>query len=329
MQSRRDIDAHILEIARALDSTVHARQLRAAGIDRGHVRARVSSGWMAVIVGLSYGVGPHAQDPTPDMLRRAALLHAGPAALLTGETGAEVLAGWNRGSGRCHVISSASITVSDPRFRFHRSRDRSNLLPAATSRRWPVLEPRLLCLDLARTLDPWQLAFVLCELRYRRHVVIEAFGEFIAIHAHARGMTTLRRALDLVNAGSAGTRGRTEDRARELCASAGIRTMLVNVRGALGIPNEEPDFVVVGARLNIECDGGHHLEPLQAKQDRARDMLAGDLGWRVLRIWWEDIWECPELVIATIRAALAGTMPARAFNEQRWAAGRYELGGYW
>ena len=324
MSSRRDIDRLILGLASVNDSVVHARQLRAAGVDKDHVLRRVRSGWMTPIVGDSYGVGPMAAEPTTSMLRRAALLHGGDQARLTNETGAEVLAGWDRGDGRIHVISPRDIGCGDRRIVFHRTRI-GVVGRAAREQRWPVVDPICLCVNLGTALSPWQLCNVVRELIYRGHLTLDQLQEFVARPRRIAGMSVLRDAVALAVSNSAGTRGRTEDRFLELVRSAGLPVPRVNVRGLMGIPNDEPDFVHCDTRMNFECDGGHHLEPAQEQQDHDRDMMAGRRGWRVRRFWWRDVWDFPELVIAAMRAAFLSNVDPIEYCEHRWQIGRYRL----
>jgi very-short-patch-repair endonuclease len=322
MPRRTDIDARIDAIARANDDVVHTRQLRANGVGPGHVHVRRLNGRLAVIIGGSFGVGPRAADPTTPMLRRAALLHMGPSAMLCGPTAARHLADWDRDRDpSIHVVSPTGSKLADPRFAFHRS----VICASIDHRGLPVLEPTLLALDLATRHDPWQLANLICELRYRRMLTVDRLEATIEAHAHAPGMVPLRHAVGLVRAGSVGTRGRTEDALRLLVEAAGVGEVLVNQRGAMGLPNDEPDFAIVGALLNVECDGGHHLEPEREVQDQARDDVAGARRWRVLRIWWEDVWNRPERVIATMRSAVADPRSAIEYNADRWAGGRHRL----
>jgi primosomal protein N' (replication factor Y) len=52
------------------------------------------------------------------------------------------------------------------------------------------------------------------------------------------------------------------------------------------IPPYVVDFACLGARLVIEADGGQHALP--GDHDR-RDLFLSNRGWRVLRLWNNDI----------------------------------------
>ena len=63
------------------------------------------------------------------------------------------------------------------------------------------------------------------------------------------------------------------------------------------------DFVCFEARLVIEADGGQHAE---SHRDETRDTWLASQGFRVLRLWNNDILRNPEGVFETILAALEG-----------------------
>ena len=61
------------------------------------------------------------------------------------------------------------------------------------------------------------------------------------------------------------------------------------------------DFVCFEARLVIEADGGQHAG---SRGDEQRDAWLKSQGFRVLRLWNNDILKNPEGVFETILAAL-------------------------
>lgn len=70
------------------------------------------------------------------------------------------------------------------------------------------------------------------------------------------------------------------------------------------------DFACREARLVVELDGGQHAD---SERDRRRDLYLSDHGWRVLRVWNNEIIGNPEGAVAVIMAAaaecLGGTHP--------------------
>jgi very-short-patch-repair endonuclease len=68
------------------------------------------------------------------------------------------------------------------------------------------------------------------------------------------------------------------------------------------------DLAYPDHRLAIEADGFRwHSGRMRWQRDRARANDLMLLGWRVIRVTWDDITLRPDHVIASIRAALAST----------------------
>jgi very-short-patch-repair endonuclease len=72
------------------------------------------------------------------------------------------------------------------------------------------------------------------------------------------------------------------------------------------------DFVCQEVRLIVEADGGQHAE--NARDDRRTAFLTSK-GYRVLRLWNNDILQNIEGVAETILAALSTPHPAHAAHE--------------
>lgn len=50
------------------------------------------------------------------------------------------------------------------------------------------------------------------------------------------------------------------------------------------------DFAWVDKKLAIEIDGEHHERfDEQKKRDRAKDLLAESMGWKILRLKWKEV----------------------------------------
>ena len=62
------------------------------------------------------------------------------------------------------------------------------------------------------------------------------------------------------------------------------------------------DFACVSARLVVEVDGGTHSE--RAAYDQHRDRWLESRGWRVMRVFLQQVDEGPEDVAAAIRLEL-------------------------
>ena len=69
-----------------------------------------------------------------------------------------------------------------------------------------------------------------------------------------------------------------------------------------------PDFVCLQARLIIELDGSQHLD--QQTYDEARTRCLQQLGYRVIRLWNDDVLLRIDDALAVIAAALIAPHPA-------------------
>lgn len=290
MTSRRNIDRMINDLAAPTLSVVHARSLRANRISPGRVAIRTSLGTMAVMLPRTYAVGPSCHHPTFEMRCMAGVLAGGALAGLDGAAAAHLLGVWDRRVGSIDVTTRGRPPrgVIDP-WHFHETA--SGLwVPDDSLDVGPIRLVSAVCMiaRFACEATPWQVAFVIGRAVYLRLVTIDEVRAHAARQARRRGNGTLRAAIRLVDAGSAGTRCRTEDCYLTEFAATGIEAPLVNVRGAMGMSRDEPDFVWLDRRVNVESDGGQHEEPVQAADDALRDQEAAERGFRVLRVRSRD-----------------------------------------
>ena len=77
----------------------------------------------------------------------------------------------------------------------------------------------------------------------------------------------------------------------------------------LAIDHYIADFVCLQQRLIVEADGGQHAE---SAHDNRRDAYLKAQGFRILRIWNNDIFENEEAVCDAILAALTAPLPDAA-----------------
>jgi hypothetical protein len=64
------------------------------------------------------------------------------------------------------------------------------------------------------------------------------------------------------------------------------------------------DLAYPGARLGVEYDGEHHLEPTAVRRDLLRQNALRALGWSVLRFTSDDVLRAPRRLAAQVAAAL-------------------------
>jgi very-short-patch-repair endonuclease len=262
---------------------------------------------MAMLLPRTYAVGPQCGTPTFEMKCAAGVLHGGPGARIDGSSAAALLELWDRHDGTVHVaVPRGCRAMPASEYVFHRVDKMwvpSSELVAAPV---PIVGFEDLCLRMSTTNTEWQVAFVIGRGMYARLCDIDRLMEFAARHPHANGVVVLRSAIELVRSGSAGSRSEAEDRLLELLRAAGMPVPIVNTKGVLGMPRDEPDFVWHGPRVNVEIDGAQHGDPIQAADDRLRDAEVMRRGYIPIRLQARDVYRRPSRVVACIRRALAG-----------------------
>lgn len=98
-----------------------------------------------------------------------------------------------------------------------------------------------------------------------------------------------------------------ERRFRRLVREAGISGLELPFRppwfdGRYGIV----DGAIPDAKVIIELDGRRwHATLERFDNDRARDRVAAENGWRVLRFTWADVVDRPEVILASLRAVVS------------------------
>jgi len=84
------------------------------------------------------------------------------------------------------------------------------------------------------------------------------------------------------------------------------------------------DFACMAARLVVEVDGSQHVEGPVAETDKVRTRWLESQGYRVLRVWNNDITQNIEGVLEAIHSAVSPTMifdePLKHARRRDWAA---------
>ncbi len=113
-------------------------------------------------------------------------------------------------------------------------------------------------------------------------------------------------------------RSGTEKRLVAACVGLGLPSPLVNhrVRTTAG-PAYELDAVWLGARLDVEVDGPHHLLPSQRRRDRIRDRHLRADGFEIARFPVEEVDDDPAEVAERVAAILARRACARPERGQQ------------
>lgn len=139
----------------------------------------------------------------------------------------------------------------------------------------PVTTTARLFVDLSASLTAHQVCWVINEAAFRRLFNRDATLRALERAGPHPGRGRLRRALELYDAGSAGTKSRYED----LFLAMVEPEPLVNVT----LCGYEVDFHWPDRRLVVEVDG-NHSRPKDARGDGARDRALAAAGYTVVRL---------------------------------------------
>jgi hypothetical protein len=295
-------DACIAVLAARQHGVVSWRQLIEAGFGRGAIDHRCRIGWLHRIHRGVFAVGH------PPLTREARWMGA---ALACGD-----------GAGLSHACATAlweirpytgvwidvtvparSGRVSRDRIRLHRS-SIFNADDVTTHRGIPVTTIARTLLDVAATLREPSLARTIEQTEIRRLFDLAAVEQTIARHPHHRGVTRLRRALDLYRDDEL-TRSDLEPIFLALCDAHDLPRPLVNHI----VEGKEVDFFWPDQRLIVETDGrATHFTIAAYEGDRARDAHLLTLGYRTMRVSYRQA----RREAATVAARLEALLPTSA-----------------
>lgn len=296
-------DARVALLAAEQDGVVSLAQLRACGLSSDAITTRVRSGRLHRLYRGVYAVGHPAVSERGRL--RAALLACGASAVLS-HFSAAAFWGLVEQSGRL-----PQVTVTDgsgraiPGVRVHRRR----ALPAAdvwTRSAMRVTSPARTLLDIAADLTPQELRRTVRRAQVEGHANVRQILDVLSRGGSARGTPALRAA---IAGGPAPTRSELEDIVLALIDRATGERPEMNAKIRLaGRRAIEVDFLWRSRRLVIEADGGAwHDDPLTRELDAAKQAALEAVGYRVLRITWNQAIREPQETIARICAALAAT----------------------
>jgi len=256
-----------------------------------------SGGKLHVIHRGVYAFG-HASVPIEGRLV-AALLHAGPGAILSHSTAAW----WWKLIDKAPdfiEVSSSSRAASVPGVRVHHPRH----LECTRHRRFPVTPiPRTL-VDFAAKASLTQVRLALAEADYRRLLDVKAIEG--ALCPGRPGSTRLRYALERHQPRFARARSPLEIRFLLLCESAGIPLPEVNVR----VAGWKVDALWRRQRLVVELDAyGNHHTRAQIDRDRRKELHLRKAGFPVVRYSEQQVDGEQTAVVADVLARLEELEP--------------------
>ena len=267
-------------------------QLLAVGLDEKTVWRWAQAGYLHWVLPRVYAVGHQAPSAEADLA--AALLYAGPGAMLSHATAA-----WWWG-----LIDEQpkTISVSTPR----RCKSLKGVEVHGRRSVERVWHKGLSVTLVAQTLLDYA---TVCTLRRLRRAIAEADyqrlatpAELEAVLATGRaGSAKLRQAIAIHQPRLARTLSLLEELFLELCERHELPVPSVNVT----VEGFLVDAFWQQHRLVVEVDGHRaHATPARMKRDRERDLALRRAGYTVQRYSWWQVTDQAELVAADVRAAL-------------------------
>jgi hypothetical protein len=182
--------------------------------------------------------------------------------------------------------------------RVHRVR-RLDPRDVTSERGIPVTTVHHSFVDLSDVRTPHEIAALIKEAAFQGRFVEAAVRDSMARANGRHNLHVLYRAIDVYQAGSAGTRSRNE----VLFLQLDLPDSLVNTK----LLGDEADFLWPESLLNVEIDGRQHNTPAARRDDAIRDRILTVAGYTVLRFPEETLQERPDEVRGVIASALGPT----------------------
>ncbi len=287
----------VIRLARGQNGAIEGAQLRAAGLTRSAIRARVSRGRLVRVFPDVYIAG----DPKlmPLALPAAALLSVGPDALLSHRSAAAI---WDLAEADPETVE-VTVVARHPRprqgVRIHRVK-RLDPRDATTRSNLRVTSLARTVLDFASQASSSERHHAFAEARAKHRLTDPALHKALdRLPTNHPGAAIVRA---MLATGDTYDRSKAERIMRKLCRQAQLPQPLVNrpLHGFL------VDFLWPNENLILEIDGhGTHGTRQAFENDRRRDQVHAANGYVVIRVTWEQLQNEPLAVIARIAQALA------------------------
>jgi hypothetical protein len=292
------IDNEVATIAADQHGVIAHRQLVELGLSPSAIQRRLSGGRLHPIHFGVYAVG----HPLLSKLGRwsAAVLAAGPRALLSHESGAELL-GIARATGaRPHVTAPGRSRRGHPGIVLHLPR-RLDPEDVAVAEGVPVTSVARTLLDLSESVSAGRLGRAVEEAERLGIFDLAGVERLIERSRGRRGRRRLSVAVSRYRP-SALTRSELERAFLDLCLAAGLPRPAANTF----LAGFEVDMAWPEDRLVVELDGHEfHRTRSAFERDRIRDAELLLAGYRVLRVTHHRLLTAPAEVVGALRSLLA------------------------
>jgi very-short-patch-repair endonuclease len=207
--------------------------------------------------------------------------------------------------------SAVHVTVVDRRFRYPVAGVRTHRVPLG--RLHTVRFDGLMITDRARTVidllrtESVGTARGLLDRALQQHWVQE--HDIVAAYRDEPGRTGNRQLRLLVAELEPGAQAESERRLHQLLRRAGISGWVAQYEVRLPGGSRFVDVALPRQRIAIEVDGRRHHDDASDRfdDDRARSNELVALGWRVLRVTWNELVHHPDRIVAQLRTLLAAS----------------------
>ena len=267
-------------------------QIRGLGIDPAGVSYWLRQGYLHRRLPGVYAVGHSSGSPEADLA--AALLYAGPGAMLSHATAAWWLGLLDRPPHPIHV-STPRQCLSQPGVKVHQRRQTDRIwhkgLPTTTL-------PQTLQ-DLAATEPLRTVRRALAKADYAGILDVRAIQTQLG--PGRPGSVKLRKALRDHNPRLARTKSQNEVLFLEICEAAGLPLPETNVY----VAGWEVDALWRERGIAVEIDGpGNHRSPAQVRRDRRKEFALRKHGLTPLRYSDEQLAEGSSEIVAELKSLL-------------------------
>lgn len=248
--------------------------------------------------------GVYSARPAPESMRQrlwAAVLWSG--GVVSHRSAAEL---W-----RLPVPASSAVhvTVADRRFRYRVAGVATHRVPLR--RLHTVRFDGLTITDRARTVidllrtESAGTAREVLDRALQQHWVRE--HDIVAAFRDEPGRTGNRQLRLLIAAVEPGAQAESERRLHQLLRNAGITGWVAQYEMRLPGGTRFVDVALPRQRIAIEVDGRRQHDDASDRfdDDRARSNELVALGWRVLRVTWNELVHHPDRIVAQLRTLLA------------------------
>ena len=283
----------VARLAGRQQGRVSLAQLRRLGVSTSTAQGWEAQGYLKRLLPGIYAVGHAAPSWEADLW--AAVLHAGPGAMLSHGTAAR----W------CGVIDHAPsiIEVSTPRnvrslpgIKVHARR---RGLVRAFHKGIPVTTGAVMMVDLAATSSRRVVHRALGQLDFQKRLDIDAL--LAACGSGRRGAAPLREAIEDYEPRRKYANGPLEEDFLDLCRRRGLPLPLLNVY----VHDIKADAHWPQAGLVVELDSElSHSSPAQRRRDRRNDLTLRSHGLTVLRYDWDLVHQQPSEVCRDVLSML-------------------------